>query len=135
MDKDSLEYAFEKLKTHLKNLRRSIRFKSISDHLESLNARSNLDILKSIKSLIIDINEYLYLLKSDEAVVITIKDGYGFCRNQERGGLYFSMIGLPSNLAEGDILGSYSFFESKGGAQLLNPKKVDNLYDRISKEL
>ena len=135
MDKDSLEYAFEKLKTHLKNLRRSIRFKSISDHLESLNARSNLDILKSIKSLIIDINEYLYLLKSDEAVVITIKDGYGFCRNQERGGLYFSMIGLPSNLAEGDILGSYSFFESKGGAQLLNPKRVGNLYDRISKEL
>lgn len=135
MDKESLEYAYEKLKFHLKKLRRSNRFKSISDHLDNLILRTNLDDLKKIKSLVIDISEYLYLLKADEAVVVNMQDGYGFCRNQERSGLYFSMVGLPSDLEAGDILGNYNFFESKGGPKLLNSKRVDNLYSRIAKEI
>lgn len=43
------------------------------------------------------------------------------------------MVGLPVDLSEGDILGEFSFFESQAGPQLLNPKKVDNIYSRISK--
>ena len=135
MDKESLEYAFEKLKLHLKNLRKSTKFKSISEQLKNLNARSNLDILKDIESLLIDINEYLHLLKSDETVVTAIKDGYGFCKNQERNGIYFSMVGLPADLTEGDILGNYSFFESSGGPRIINPQRIGNIYERISSKI
>lgn len=135
LDRTSLEYALDKLKLHLKKLRKSTKFKSISAHLKSLNSRTNLDILKEIESLLIDINEYLYLLKSDEAVVTAIKDGYGFCKNQEQTGLYFSMVGLPADLAEGDILGNYNLFESRGGPRLINPHKVGNIYERISYEI
>ena len=58
--------AFEKLKLHLKKMRKSAKFKSITAHLKSLNARTNLDILKNIEALLIDVNEYLHLLNSDE---------------------------------------------------------------------
>lgn len=133
MDSDSLEYAYEKLKKHIKLLRRSPKFKSISEHINNISARLNIDILENIKSLLVDINKHLYLLKSDEAVVTSIKDGFGFCKNQEYSGVYFSMVGLPVDLSEGDILGEFSFFESQAGPQLLNPKKVDNIYSRISK--
>ena len=135
MDNDSLEYAFDKLKLHLKELRKTSKFKSISGHLKSINARSNQETLENIQSLLIDINEYLYLIKKDEAVVTSIKNGFGFCKNQARSGLYFSMIGLPADLSDGDILGNYSFFESKGGPQLLNSQRVGNIYKRISEEL
>lgn len=135
LDRTSLEYAFTKLKLHLKKLRKSAKFKSISAHLKSLNSRTNLDILKDIESLLIDVNEYLYLLKSDEAIVTAIKDGYGFCKNQVQTGLYFSMVGLPANLAEGDILGNYNLFESRGGPRLINPHKVGNIYERISNKI
>lgn len=132
MDSDSLNYAYGKLKKHIKLLRRSPKFKSISEHINNISARLNIDILENIKSLLVDINKYLYLLKSDEAVVTSIKDGFGFCKNQEYSGVYFSMVGLPVDLSEGDILGEFSFFESQAGPQLLNPKKVDNIYSRIS---
>ena len=132
LDRTSLEYAFEKLKLHLKKMRKSAKFKSITAHLKSLNARTNLDILKNIEALLIDVNEYLHLLNSDEAIVTAIKDGYGFCKNQEKTGIYFTMVGLPADLTEGDILGNYNLFESKGGPRLINPHKVGNIYERIS---
>ena len=63
-----------------------------------------------------------------------MKDGFGFCKNQERNGVYFSMVGLPADLAEGDILGDFVFFESNGGPRLINPRRVGNIFERVSVE-
>ena len=108
------------------------KFKSISEHLNTISYCPNQDLLDGIKDLLVNINNYLYLVKSDEAVVTAIKDGFGFCRNQEQSGIYFSMNGLPMDLSEGDILGNYSFFKSISGPQILNPKRIDNIYNRIA---
>ncbi len=135
LDADALTFTLEKLKLHLKILRQARKFKTISKYLDTIDSKHHKESLKKIKALTVDFNDYLDLIKSDELVVNAVKDGYGFCKGSEAHGIYFSMVGLPADISIGDVLSDYSIFESKNGPQILHPKVVDNIYERIAKIL
>ena len=96
-----------------------------------LRYRKDSDLLDKIYMFTINISEFLYLLESDEVLVYSMKNGYGFTKNRARSGIYFSMRGLPSDIEVGDIFTYTGIFETKNGPQLIAPKRISNIYDRI----
>ncbi len=130
-DEEALQYTYNTIKKHIKLIRKSRKYRKIQERVEEIHEKTDSEWLKSIQGLIVDLRKYLSLLKNDEYLVTAVKDGFGFCQNAERSGVYFSMTGLPEDIAEGDILSSQSVFESRNGPQIIRPQKVGNMIARI----
>lgn len=131
LDNDVLMYLYEKLSANIKILRESKKFKDFSSLVGELRYRRDSDLLEKIYMFTINISEFLYLLENNEVLVYTTKNGYGFTKNRSRSGIYFSMRGLPSDIEVGDIFTYTGIFETKNGPQLIAPKRISNIYDRI----
>ena len=134
MDNDALDYVLDKIKMHYIELRKSSKYHEFRKFVTDKEAQiNNTNFLKKISVFIISYNEYLDLLGINEAFVYTLKQGYGFCRNNEYpNGIYFSMVGLPTNLSYGDIIQYSSLFISKNGPQALGARKIGNIDTRIT---
>lgn len=132
MDSDALSYLYDKLKIHIRRLRISKNFKGFAKAITEARSRKDTELLQKIATFTINIHEHVDLLQSDETMVYSLKDGYGFCKCKDRTGIYFSMAGLPADIEEGDILICTGIFESKNGPQLISPQRNGNIFNRIS---
>lgn len=133
MDDEALNYILEKVKTHYTDLRRSAKYREFRSYINEKESQiTNTDFVSKISAFIKNYNDYLYLLKPNEAYIYTLKHGYGFCRNSKySSGIYFSMTGLPIDLCYGDIIQYSSLFISRNGPQAINPRLIDKMETRI----
>jgi hypothetical protein len=104
MDNDALSYLYDKLGQHIKLVRKSRKFKDLAKCISDFRMRKDNELLQKIAEYTININEFVNMLHADEAMVYTIKGGYGFCKDTSRAGIYFSMTGLPADIEDGDIV-------------------------------
>lgn len=129
-DPEHLDYAFEVISTHQRNIRKTPKSKELIEAINQVMEKCDDPKLTKIKG-ILDINDLLHLLKPNEIVVTAVLDGYGFCRNSTEAGMYFSMNGLPQDISVGDIFTDFSFVRYPNGLRVYNPKRTASIFDRI----
>lgn len=132
-DDDVLNFICDILNKHYQYIRNASQYKEFKNLLsEKLPQIKNTNFKKVILGYILDYNEYLHLLKYSEALVYSLKQGYGFCKNSNYPqGLYFSMAGLPQDINYGDIIQYSTILDSKGRQSVLGSKRIGNIDDRI----
>jgi len=132
-DDDALQFIIEMVQKYYQNIRNAARYREfkelVSDRLLQIR---NEFFKKEVLRYILNYNDYLYLLKSNEALIYSLKQGYGFCKNNEfPQGLYFSMAGLPQDINYGDIIHYSGTITSKGRPSVVAARKIGNIDDRI----
>ncbi len=134
-DNDVLMFILEIINNHYNDLKKLPSYKDFKNSIKENFDNIHNDVFKAqISKFIINYNEYLHLLNSNEAVVYSIKSGYGFCKNNSyTQGIYFSMNGLPQDIEYGDVLSYSAVLESKGRFSVVNPKRVGKIEERIEK--
>ena len=137
MDDDALALILEKVNQYYESIKRTAHYKTVKKQItEKMPYIQNKSFKEKITRFIIDYNACLHLLKSDEAVVYHLREGYGFCKNKEyNDGLYFPMKGLPQDINYGDILRFSSVLDSKGKLSAVMPKRVGRIDDRFTESL
>ena len=130
-DEIAMNFLYQKVKQYINVIRSSRNFNAFRNTIKDIRERKDSELLKQISSFTINIHEHVNSLNSNEALIYAIKDGYGFSKTAEQTGIYFSMAGLPTDIAVGDILTYAAILESKNGPQLIGPKKTGNIYERI----
>ena len=132
-DNDALEFILEIVKKYYQKIKNAAQYKKFKILItEKMPQIQNYAFKKEIARYTIDYNDYLYLLNSNEALIYSIKQGYGFCKNCEfPQGIYFSMAGLSPNINYGDILYYSGTLTSKGKVSVIAAKKIGSIDDRI----
>lgn len=133
MDEDALSFILEIVSKHYQSIKKTSHYREFKEQIaEKMSFITDDMFKKKISRYIINYNTYLHLLKDNEAVVYNLKEGYGFCKNQQfQQGLYFSMNGLPQDINYGDILEFSSTLDSRGRLSVVMPRKVGNIDERI----
>jgi len=135
-DDDVLQFIFEMVQKQYQNIRNAAQYKEFKEFiLERLPQIRNEPFKKEISPYILNYNNFLHLLKSNEALIYSLKEGYGFCKNNDfPQGVYFSMAGLPQDITYGDIIHYSGIVTSKGRPSVIAAKKIGNIDVRIIKE-
>lgn len=136
-DEDVLDFILNLVQKYYPKINKTEHYNEFTTQInERLPQIKNIIFKKSISRYIINYNNHLNVLKPNEAVIYNLKEGYGFCKNNEfLEGLYFSMRGLPANIMYGDILSYSSVLDSQGKYSVVAPKLIDNIFDRIQQTL
>ena len=132
-DDDALLYIVIIVEKYYQNIRNVSQYREFKELIsERMSQIRNEFFKKQILRYIIDYNNYLHLLKCNEALIYSLKQGYGFCKNVEYPqGIYFSMAGLPRDINYGDVLHYSGIMTSKGKSSVIAAKKIGNIDDRI----
>ena len=133
MDEDALSFILEIVEKTYQNIKKTSHYKEFRIQMKQrLPQIQNEEFKKKISRYITDYNLYLHLLEENEAVIYSLKEGYGFCKNiTYPQGLYFSMKGMPQDIDYGDILSFSSVLDSKNKLSVVFPKRTGKISDRI----
>lgn len=132
-DSDVLAYILEIVHKHYQQIKSTGKYRTfrslMSDRLTHI---VDTDFKKIMSPYILNYNDYLHLLNTNEALVYNLKDGYGFCKNRDfPRGIYFSKAGLPEDITFGDIIRYSGTVISKGRPSVIRATRIGNIDDRI----
>ena len=135
-DSEALSFILEMLDKNYENIENSPKYKKFRSNINDNKAKiQDVEFKRSVVKYVVNYNDLLYMLKENEGLVYAIKDGFGFCKNnQYPDGVYFSKAGLPSNIGYGDIIEYTEILYTKGKPAAAKPRLVDNIDKRYAEE-